>query len=105
MTNYFVANFPLLCICISMFFMIVNNYKNNKKFSLNVIMILLLCLVLSVTVQFELYGRIGTDKIVLATIMSYLGYVIRPVILYYFIRMSDKEKLLPTWVFLLIRLE
>ncbi len=100
MTNYFVANFPLLCICISMFFMIVNNYKNNKKFSLNVIMILLLCLVLSVTVQFELYGRIGTDKIVLATIMSYLGYVIRPVILYYFIRMSDKEKLLPTWVFI-----
>ena len=102
MIEYIVANFPLLCICIAMGFMVANNFKNNKKMSINVIWILSLCLLLSVDVTLETYGKIGTDKIVLATIMSYLGYVVRPVCLFFFIKLADREKLLPDWVFIIL---
>lgn len=100
MDNYFVMNFPLFCICIAMGFTAFSNFKTNKKNSTDVIVILSLCLVLSVVVYFGIYAGIHTDTILLATWMEYLGYVIRPICLYFFIRMADRTKLVPTWVFI-----
>ncbi|MCR4910908.1 MAG: GGDEF domain-containing protein [Bacilli bacterium] len=100
MTNYFVTNFPLFCICIGMGLTAFSNVKTNKKNSMDVFIILGLCLILSVVVYFDIYASLRTNMIILATWMTYLGYVIRPICLYFFIRMSDKTKIVPTWVFI-----
>ncbi len=102
MTSFFVTNFPLFCICIAMAFMAASGYHNNKKLSIDIIAVLLLTLVLSVVVYLEDYFRVGLDNKIPEVFMSYLGYVIRPVCLYFFVRMADKNKIIPVWVFVIL---
>ena len=100
MTEYLVTNFPLFCVCIAMGLTSLSNLKSNKKNSIDVFVILGLCLALSVVVHFDIYASRRTDTIVLATIMAYLGYLLRLVCLYFFIRMADKTKVVPSWAFI-----
>lgn len=99
MASYFVTNFPLFCICIAMALTSFSYFKTNKRNSINVLVILGLCLALSVTVYFDIYADVNR-LIPLGTWMTYLGYVMRTVCLYFFIRMVDKMKTVPTWVFI-----
>ena len=102
MKEYFVTNFPLLCICVAMICMGLINYRSSKRNAKNILVIVGLCLFLSITVALETYAKTRTDLIVLASVMCYLGYVVRPVCLFFFIRMADKEKLVPYWVFFVL---
>ncbi len=98
MSSYFVTNFPIFCICIAMGIVSFSHFKTNKKNSIYVFAILSLCLILSVTVYLDIYADQHAN-ILLGTWMTYLGYVIRPVCIYFFIRMADRDRLLPTWIF------
>ena len=100
MTEYFIINFPLFCICIAMGLTSFSSIRTNKKNASDVLVILSLCLVLSVVVFFDIYASKHTDTVLLATWMTYLGYVIRPICLYFFIRMADRTKTIPSWVFI-----
>ena len=82
--DYFVTNFPLLCICIAMICMAIINYRAARTNAKNILVIVGLCLFLSVDVALEQYAKTTTDQLVLATIACYLGYVIRPVCLFFF---------------------
>lgn len=102
MVDFLVINFPLLCICIAMGVMCFFNYKNDKFISRNIINILVLVILLAVDVALETYAKTRTDLIVFATLMTFLGYVIRPVCLFFFIKLANKFKLLPDWVFYIL---
>ncbi len=102
MQEYFVTNFPLLCICLAMGIIALISYRGNKKMSIEVLIILGLTLILSIIVAVEIYAKNRTDTLVLATWMSFLGYVLRPVCLYFFVRIADRRKLIPTWVYIVL---
>ena len=101
MKDFFVINFPLFCICIAMGFMAINNYRNNKKMSIDIILILSLAIILSGVVAIEAYAKTDVNLIDLATVMTYIGYSLRPVCMYLFVRIADEDKIIPNWVFIL----
>ena len=69
--------------------------------SIEVLIILGLTVILSVVVALEIYAKANPHLIVLATWMSFLGYVLRPVCLYFFVRIADRRKLIPNWVYII----
>ena len=101
MSSYFVTNFPIFCICIAMGIVSFSHFKTNKKNSIYVFAILSLCLILTVTVFFEMYADQHVMPM-LRTWMSFLGYTIRPICLFFFIRMADRDRLVPPWVFIAV---
>ncbi len=100
--NFFINNFHLFCICIAMGFITYVNFKGNKKHSSDIFIILGLSLALAAFVAIEEYTRSRTDLIFLATLCSLLGYVIRPIVIYFFIRLADRERLVPCWIFIIL---
>ncbi len=78
------------------------NFKGNKKHSSDIFIILGLSLLLALTVTLEKYACTNINLIFLAAFMSFLGYVIRPIIIYFFIRLADREKLVPLYVFIIL---
>ena len=102
MEGYFISNFPLLCVCVAMGIIAYLGYRVNKRVSSDVFVILGLLLILSVIVYLESYAKKDPNLVVLATIMTYLGYTIRPVCLYFFVRLADKKRAIPTWITVVI---
>ena len=77
MLEYIVTNFPLFCVCLAMGITAITTFRSNKKASTDVLVILGLCISLSVTVYFDIYASKQVETYVLATWMTYLGYVLR----------------------------
>ena len=102
MLEYIVTNFPLFCVCLAMGITAITTFRSNKKASTDVLVILGLCISLSVTVYFDIYASKQVETNVLATWMTYLGYVLRIVTIYFFVRMADKTNTIPNWVFLIL---
>ena len=98
--EFFVDNFALLCVSIGLVFMVVQNYESAKKQSTFTIGIIISSLLLAVLKFLETYSQ-DNNIIVLATICAFLGYSIRPICLYLFIRLAEAERNKVYFIFIL----
>ena len=96
--EYIISNFALLCISVTMFFIVIYNmrgYSRENKYSLAIIA---LALVLSAIVFLENWAKTVTLHIFVATLFTALGYIIRPIGVYFFIQLIGK-KVKHQWIY------
>ncbi len=86
--EFFLLNFPLLCILAGMAFVIIFDFKGKRRFSLYILAILVTALLLAVFLELEEYFK-DTMNVVGATICGIVGYSVRPLALYLFIRLAS----------------
>ena len=99
--NYIVTNFALLCIAVSMFFIVIYNVKSQTRVNRYSIYIMVTALLLSIFGAIESWARSVPDQVFVATLFTVLGYVVRPVCLYFFIQLIDKN-IKYRWIFFVI---
>ena len=87
---YIFTNFILLCISAIMLFIAVQNIKQHKRMSTCVISITAIVFVLSIVEVLQIYTK-KIPSIPATMILSYLGYVLRPVCLVFFVIFSKGE--------------
>ena len=85
---YFITNFVLLAISAIMLFIAFNNYKQNTRMSICIIVITTLVILLSISEALQNYTK-DTSNIIATTILAFFGYVTRPACLLLFIALSD----------------
>lgn len=98
--NYFVSNFALLCISVAMFFIIIYNVRGQARENHYSIAIIVTALVLSVLTGLENWGRNETLNIFWTTFVTALGYIIRPICVYFFIQLVGR-KMKYDWILIL----
>ena len=98
--EFFVNNYALLCIGIAMIFMSIQNIKVQTRESSYSLAIIVTTMVLAVILYVERHAR-KENLLELATWCSFLGYVIRPICIVFFIRLADSRVKRIHFVFLL----
>lgn len=88
--SYFLTYFPLICISVGMLFVAIYNYKIKKKTARYIIAIVLSALLLSVLLTLEHYFA-DNSLLIPTTLCAFLGYSIRPIVLFLFIRLGEDE--------------
>lgn len=88
--EFFVNNYALLCIGIAMIFMSMQNIKVQTKESVLSLSIISTTMLLAVILYIERHAR-KENLLELATWCSFLGYVIRPICIIFFIRLADSR--------------
>ena len=82
---YFIPqNFAVLVLAAAMLYICVENYRLRPFMSRVILSIIGITLLLSVFIVLEYYG-IENGNVPVATVFCYLGYIIRPFLLYFFI--------------------
>ena len=91
--EYLADNLPLFSICVVMLFIALRNIKLRKKESLYFIAFAAILLMLSIVVAVERYSQApgGMGNVVVSTIFTSLGYILRPSLLYIFILLANME--------------
>lgn len=103
MKDYFLNNFPLLCILISMGFISIRNFSIRRRTSIYFLFIIGTIFVLSIITSLMTYFQTDSQYIFLATFVTVLGYIIRPVCIYYFLRLADHKNIFKYyWVFFIV---
>ncbi len=87
--HYLVTNIPLFSITLVMLFLAIKNLPVRRRESIYFIVFTSIVLILSVVVELET-SSINKGYVVLGTIMSSLGYLLRPVLLYLFVLLANK---------------
>lgn len=90
-TKFIIDNFILLCVGIVVVLNCIQYYHRQKRISLYSILIISGALVLALSRSFELYSR-DIKNVTLTTLFSIIGYILRPIILYFFILMNWDNK-------------
>ncbi len=85
--NYLVDNIPLFCICLVMIFIAIRNLKLRRRESIYFLVFTGIVIMLSISVAFENTAK-ETGNILLGTIGTSLGYILRPILLYVFILLA-----------------
>ena len=89
-SSYFVINIPLFTISIVMVFLAFRNLRVRKKESIFFLVFTLIVLILSVVVFMEKYSQAkGLPEI--GTVFTSLGYILRPILLYIFVLLTNME--------------
>ena len=89
--DYLASNVPLFCVSAVMIFLGIKNLKLRRKESIFFLVFTAIVLLLSIIVALEKYtARIG--NVVAATIVTSSGYILRPVLLYFFIYLANMEQ-------------
>ena len=88
--EYLASNVPLFCICVVMVFLAIRNLKLRKKESIHIFVFTGIVLFLTVTVFLEQYSQ-QIGNVVLGTVSTSIGYILRPVLLYIFILLANME--------------
>ena len=86
--DYFVPNVPLFAISFVMYYLAIRNIRIRRKESIDFIVFSSLVLVLSVVVFFDKYAQLH-GMVHLATVMTSLGYILRPALMYIFILLAN----------------
>ncbi|MBR5997015.1 MAG: GGDEF domain-containing protein [Bacilli bacterium] len=84
---YFVRYFILICAASVLYVTSIQRFKSHKRISICMILVISFALLLSVANIFEDIGK-NYCIVPLTTICAWLGYVLRPVLVYLFIIMS-----------------
>ena len=89
-SSYFVINIPLFTISIVMAFLAFRNLRVRKKESIFFLVFTLIVLILSVVVFMEKYSQAkGLPET--GTVFTSLGYILRPILLYIFVLLTNME--------------
>ena len=99
--NYIVSNFALLCISVAMFFIIIYNVRGEVRENRYSIAIIVAALILSIFASLEQWGKTETLDIFPTTLFTTLGYIIRPVCVYFFIQLVGRRKMKYDWLLLI----
>ena len=87
---YVITNFILVCISAIMVFIALHNYKQHKRMSTCIFVITGLAILLSITENLQLVTK-ANASIIGTEILSYIGYVFRPLVLVWFIIFAKGE--------------
>lgn len=90
LSSYLVMNIPLFAISVVMVFLAIRNLRVRKKESIYFLVFTGIVLILSVVVFFEKYSQ-SKDLPILGTIFTSVGYILRPILLYIFILLTNME--------------
>ena len=94
---FFLNNFALFCIAIAMVFMCFQSIKTRKAESIYSLFIIGATLLLALLLHLEQYGK-ANHLVAVSTVCGFLGYVLRPIVILFFIALADdgikKRKLL-----------
>ena len=98
--TYFIENFYLLAIVAGMLFILIDVLREKKKNAIYGLLILGLALTLSIT---NIIQRASCNEGNMwgAIVAYYFGITMRPLVLYFFIRLSDEKIKLKWWILLL----
>ena len=91
--EYLLKNFFLLCVSFGVVFMVLRNYRARKVDILMPILIVSVAVLLGIVYAIELYAAKNPNLLFLATFCYFFGFVLRPLILYFFMAMTIKNKL------------
>ena len=98
--DFFITYFPLLIIAVGMFCVAMYDYKIRKRVCSYIIAIMGTALVLAIFLELEHYGCYLKNQ-VFTTIFAFLGYSIRPFVVFLFILLADgKVKKKRFWLFI-----
>ena len=102
--EFFINNFFLLCITLGVIFMVVKSYRKNAAIVYLPIFVVSLSLLLSILYFIEIHTANNPDLVFLATLCFALAFMIRPVILYFFMRLTitNRKVLIVTQIIMLI---
>ena len=93
--KFFINNFFLICLAISTILMVVRSYRTKRVVILMPILVVSSAFLLSIIYAVEVWAAKHTDMIFLATLCCALGFMIRPFVLYFFMRITiDKKSML-----------
>lgn len=92
--KYFINNFFLICLAISTIFMVVRSYRTQRVVILMPILVVSFAFLLSIIYAVEMWAAKHTNMIFLATLCCALGFIIRPFVLYFFMRITIHKKVL-----------
>ena len=97
--NFIINYFILLCVCLVMYANSIVRFKQHQRISLYSILIISNALLLAILVTTNNYAK-DHNYLILATILTALGYGLRPVCIYFIILMSGKITPKVKWFFL-----
>ena len=90
LANYLASNVPIFSICLVMIYLAIRNLRTKKKEGVYFLEFTAIVLVLSVVVTIEGYAT-SHGLPILGTFFTSLGYILRPILLYIFILLSNLE--------------
>ena len=89
-SNYLVINIPLFAISVVMSFLAIRNIRVRKRESIYFLVFTAIVLALSVVVFIEKYSQAkGLPE--LGTVFTSIGYILRPILLYIFVLLTNME--------------
>ena len=88
--TYIITNFILITISAIMVFIALHSFKQHKKMSTCIIVITALAIILSIEENLQLLTKAHAN-VIATEILSYLGYVLKPFVLVWFIRFANGE--------------
>lgn len=89
--EYITSNFALLCVAITMIFIVIYNLRGRSRENQYTIAIIAGALVLSIFGFLETYFKSKSPNIFAATLFSCFGYIVRPILVYFFIQLVNKK--------------
>ena len=98
--EYFYENFYLIIIVGGMLFVLIDNLLEKRKNAVFGIAILSLALILSISNMIQRYAT-QNDFWFLATLGYYLGISLRPLVLFFFIRLAEEKLRINKWILLI----
>ena len=90
--HFFINNFFLICLAFSTIIMVANTNKYSKLQGSMPIYVVCTALILSILYAVEIYAAKNPDLIFLATLCCSLGFILRPCVLIFFMRLSFDRK-------------
>ena len=88
---FFVQNFALFCIAFAMIFISSQNLKVHRKESICSIAIMAMAIILALFLYLERYSK-EHNYAAAATVFGFFGYILRPIVLVFFIRLVTAKR-------------
>ena len=90
LVEYLISNIPLFSVSAVMLFIAIRNLRVRMKESVYFIVFTAIVLFLSVVVTMETYSK-ATGNVIVGTLFTSLGYILRPVLLYIFVLLANMD--------------
>lgn len=102
--KFLIQNFFLFCLTLAVIFMVLRSYRTKRVFISLPILVVSLSVLLSFIYFIEQLCRYNNDLVFITTLCCSLGFILRPLVLYFFMRMTISKKyvLITAWVLMSI---
>lgn len=98
--QFLIQNFFLFCLALAVIFMVLRSYRSKRIIVLLPILVVSLAVLLSVIYFIEQLCRYDNNLVFIATLCCSLGFILRPLVLYLFMKMTITKRyiLVTAWV-------